>query len=74
MLQVDFLDSNNSVIEVDENVLTLFEEITFVAYNIFTRKYRVYQPDKLEELWPEIEKAIKLLNDYSQPSFSPDGR
>ena len=61
MLQIDFLDCNGSIIELDENVFSFFENITYISYNLLRRKYRIYQTDALQELWEEVKRAIRML-------------
>lgn len=63
MLQIDFFDCNNSIIELDENVFSFFEDITYISYNLFKRKYKIYQANELQELWSEVVFAIKLLKE-----------
>ena len=58
MLQVDFTDSNGNLIEIDENVCSFFENITFIAYYPTLQKYKVYQNEELRDIRKEIEKAL----------------
>lgn len=62
LIQVDFLDDENSVIEIDEFVCSVFLVISYIAYFPLKRKYRVSQSDNLDELWDEIEIVIGLLD------------
>lgn len=61
MLQIDFLNCNNSIIELDENVFSFFENITYISYNLLRRRYKIYQTDELQELWVEVKRAIRIL-------------
>ena len=70
MLCVDFKDSDNSVIELDENLCSVDDYITNIYYLTFKRKYRVYMKDnleELEELWSDIEKTINLIIEFMKP-------
>lgn len=62
MIQFDLLNSDNSIIELDESVCSCFSTITYVAFSPIKRKYRVYQADDLGELWDEIKHLIHVLN------------
>ena len=62
MLQVDFTDSNGNLIEIDENVCSFFENITFIEYYPILRKYKVYQKEELRDIRKEIERFLQLLD------------
>lgn len=62
MIQVDLLNSDKSIIELDESACSCFLTITYVAFSPIRRKYRVFQADDLGELWDEIRHLIHMLN------------
>ena len=61
MLCIDLFDHKNSIIEIDENIFSFFEEITCIYYFLIRRKYRIYQADELNELWTEVRQAVGML-------------
>jgi len=70
MLQVDITDSNGDLIEIDEDVFSFFEYITTISFNLFTRKYSVFQNQDLREIRKEIEHFVQRLVDSGIiPSF-----
>ena len=58
-LQVDFMDSEGKPIEVDENVCSFFENITFISYHPILQKYKVFQNDALGSIRKEIERFVQ---------------
>lgn len=58
-LQVDFADSNGSMIEIDENICSFFENITFISFNPILRKYKVFQNDSLVSIRKEIKDFLQ---------------
>ena len=61
LLEIDFLNNKNSIIELDENICSFFENITTIYYMPFRRKYRIYQTNNLTVLWEEIKNSITML-------------
>ena len=61
-LQVDFTDSNGNLIEVDENICSFFENITFISFNPILRKYKVFQNEMLVDIRKEIERFVQSLD------------
>ena len=61
-LQVDFTDSNGKLIEVDENICSFFENITFISFNPILQKYRVFQNEVLGDIRKEIECFAQILD------------
>ena len=60
-LQVDFTDSNGNLIEVDENICSFFENITFISFNPILQKYKVFQNEMLVDIRKEIECFVQSL-------------
>lgn len=54
-LQVDFTDPGGNLIEIDENVYSFFENITFISFDPLLQKYRVFQNEVLGDVRREIE-------------------
>lgn len=63
-LQIDFTDSGGKLIEIDENVATFFENITYISYIPIRRKYRVFQNELLEDIRAEIMEFIHGLEKF----------
>ena len=61
-LHVDFTDSVGNLIEVDENICSFFENITFVSFNPILQKYRVFQNEILGDIRKEIERFVQILS------------
>ena len=61
LLEIDFLNNKNSIIELDENICSFFKNITTIYYMPFRRKYRIYQTNNLTALWEEIKNSITML-------------
>lgn len=62
-LQVNFTDSDGNLIEVDENMCSFLENITFISFNPILQKYRVFQNEKLGDIRKEIKCFVQILND-----------
>ncbi len=60
-LQADFTDSNGNLIEVDENICSFFENITFISFNPILQKYKVFQNEVLGDIRKEIERFVQSL-------------
>lgn len=60
-LQVEFTDTNGSLIEIDECICSFFENITFISFNPILRKYRVFQNEMLVDIRKEIEHFVQSL-------------
>ena len=58
-LQVDFTDPGGNLIEIDENICSFFENITFISFDPILRKYRVFQNEMLGDLRREIEGFVQ---------------
>ena len=61
-LQADFADSNGNLIQVDEDICSFFENITFISFNPILRKYRVFQNEVLGDIRKEIERFVQSLD------------
>ena len=61
-LQADFTDSNGNLIEVDENICSFFENITFISFNPILQKYKVFQNEMLVDIRKEIERFVQSLD------------
>lgn len=61
-LQADFTDSDGNLIEVDENICSFFENITFISFNPILQKYRVFQSETLGDIRKEIERFVQSLD------------
>ena len=61
MLKADFTDSNGNLIEIDENICSFFENITFISFNPILRKYRVFQNEVLGDILKEIACFVHTL-------------
>ena len=57
-LQIDFMNKSGDLIEIDERRCSFFENITFISYNPFFRKYRVFQNEKLKIIRAELNQFI----------------
>lgn len=60
-LQVDFMNAADSVIQVDEDICSFFENITYISYNQLRQKYLVFQNEKLVNIRTEIRQLIQTL-------------
>lgn len=58
-LQIDFIDNNGNVVELDENVCSFFENITFIAFDPIKQKYRVFQNEQLANIRTAIKQFIR---------------
>ena len=58
-LQVDFTGPDGNLIEIDENVCSFFENITFISFDPILRKYRVFQNEVLGEIQREIDGFVQ---------------
>ena len=63
-LQIDFKDTNGNFVEIDENVCSFFENITYVSFNPIRLEYRIYQNDKLECIRSELRRFIRNLEKF----------
>ena len=63
-LQIDFTDANGNLVEIDENVLTFFENITYISFNLFRQKYKVFQCEKLVNIRKDIRRLISSLRKH----------
>lgn len=61
-LQADFTDSNGNLIELDECICSFFENITYISFNPFLQKYRVFQNEMLVDIRKEIERFVQSLD------------
>lgn len=61
-LQIDFIDHNNSVIELDESFCSCFENITYISFDLISRRYSVFQNEEFGELWLGVKKIVNKLN------------
>ena len=61
-LQADFTDSNGNLIEVDENICSFFENITFISFNPILQKYKVFQNEVLGDIRKETEHFVQSLD------------
>ena len=61
-LQADFEDSNGNLIQVDENICSFFENITFISFNPILQRYRVFQNEVLGEIRKEIEHFVQSID------------
>lgn len=61
MLQVDLTDNNGNLIEMDEDLSTFFETITYIVFDPIRRKYRVFQNEKLVDIRMEIKRFFNNL-------------
>ena len=61
-LQADFTDSHGNLIEVDENICSFFENITFISFNPILQKYRVFQNEVLGDIRKETERFVQSLD------------
>lgn len=61
MLQIDFIDDNDKIIEVDENVCSFFETITYIRFYPIRRKYEIFQKEELVELPKDIKRFLYSL-------------
>ena len=57
-LQIDFIDSNGNVVELDENICSFFENITFIAFDPIKQKYRVFQNEELTSIRTAAKQFI----------------
>ena len=64
-LQIDFTDNNGNLVEIDENICSFFENITFISFNPIRQKYRVFQNEELEDIRTEIKQFIRKTGDGS---------
>jgi len=62
-LQIDFTDTNGSLIEIDEYICSFFENITFISFNPICQKYRVFQNEVLGDIRKEIERFFQKTGD-----------
>lgn len=62
ILQADFADSNGNLIQIDENICSFFENITFILFNPILQKYRVFQNEVLGNIRKEIKRFIQSLD------------
>lgn len=60
-LQIDFTDTYGNMIEIDENICSFFENITFISFISIRQKYRVFQNEKLEDIRAEIRQFIRNI-------------
>lgn len=63
-LQIDFTDTDGNMIEIDENICSFFENITFISFISIRQKYRVFQNEKLEDIRAEIRRFIRNLEKF----------
>ena len=63
-LQIDFTDTDGNIIEIDENVCSFFENITFISFNPIYQKYRVFQNEKFEDIRTEIKRFVHNLENF----------
>ena len=61
-LQVDFTDSNGNLIEIDEDISSFFENLTFISFNPILQKYRVFQNEVLGNIRKEIEHFVQIVD------------
>ena len=61
-IQADFTDSNGNLIEIDENICSFFENITFISFNPILQKYRVFQNEELGDIRKEIKYLVRILD------------
>ena len=61
-LQIDFKDSNGIMIEIDENVCSFFENITYIVFDPIRRKYRTFQNEMLGQIRKELEQFFHSLD------------
>ena len=61
-LQIEFTDTNGSLIEIDEDICSFFENITYISFNPILRKYRVFQNEMLVDIRKEIERFVQSLD------------
>jgi len=61
-LQIEFTDTNGSLIEIDEHICSFFENITFISFNPFLQKYRVFQNEALGDIRKDIERFVQNLD------------
>lgn len=57
-LQLDFTDTKGNLIEIDENICSFFENITFISFNPIRQKYRVFQNKELSDIRSSIKQFI----------------
>ncbi len=57
-LQIDFIDNNGNVVELDENICSFFENITFIAFDPIKQKYRVFQNEELANIRTAMKQFI----------------
>ena len=60
-LQVDFADSDGNLIEIDENICSFVENITFISFDPILQRYRVFQNEVLKDIRKEIERFVLRL-------------
>lgn len=53
-LQIDFTDINGNLIEIDENICSFFENVTFISFNPIRQKYKIFRNEKLEDIRKEL--------------------
>ena len=59
---MNFEDSNGNLIQVDENICSFFENITFISFNQILQRYRVFQNEVLGEIRKEIEHFVQSID------------
>jgi len=58
MVQIDFKNINGDTVVLDESVCSFFENLTFISYNPFLRRYRVFQNEKLNIIREEVNQLM----------------
>lgn len=62
MVQIDFKDTNGDIIVIDESGCSFFENLTFISFNPLSRKYRVFQNEKLSDIREEVNQLMNQCN------------
>lgn len=59
-LQIDFTDNFGKLIEIDEDICSFFENITFIQFDLIRQKYRVFQNEEMSIIRGEMNQFVRL--------------